>query len=79
MGIAYTLQVVAQKYAKPAHAAIILSMESPFAAVGGWIILQEILTGRAFFGCAMMLAGMLVSQLYPHIRAFLGRKAEVVS
>ncbi|MEE4358346.1 MAG: DMT family transporter [Desulfococcaceae bacterium] len=79
VGIAYTLQVVAQKYAKPAHAAIILSMESPFAAVGGWIILQEILTGRAFFGCAMMLAGMLVSQLYPHIRAFLGRKAEVVS
>jgi drug/metabolite transporter (DMT)-like permease len=68
VGIAYTLQVVAQKNAKAAHAAIILSMESPFAALGGWLLLNEILTGRSFFGCMLMLGGMLVSQLSPLIK-----------
>jgi len=67
VGIAYTLQVVAQKNAKAAHAAIILSMESPFAALGGWIVLNEILNGRSLFGCMLMLGGMLVSQLSPLI------------
>lgn len=78
VGIAYTLQVVAQKYAKPAHAAIILSMESPFAAIGGWLILNEILSGRSLFGCALMLAGMLISQLWPYILRSLFRKSEAV-
>lgn len=68
VGIAYTLQVVAQKDAKPSHAAIILSMESPFAALGGWLILNEILSARSMFGCALMLAGMLISQLHPLFR-----------
>jgi drug/metabolite transporter (DMT)-like permease len=68
VGIAYTLQVVAQRDAKASHAAIILSMESPFAALGGWLILNEILSPRAMFGCGLMLAGMLVSQLYPLFR-----------
>ncbi len=78
VGIAYTLQVVAQKYAKPAHAAIILSMESPFAAIGGWLILNEILSGRSLLGCALMLAGMLISQLWPYLsRSFL-QKPEAV-
>jgi len=63
VGIAYTLQVVAQKKAHPAHAAIILSLESVFAAVGGWLILGEALSPRAMTGCALMLAGMIVSQL----------------
>lgn len=63
VGIAYTLQVVAQKQAPPAHAAIILSLESVFAAVGGWLILGELLSLRAMIGCALMLAGMIISQL----------------
>jgi len=78
VGIAYTLQVVAQKYAKPAHAAIILSMESPFAAIGGWLILNEILTRRSFFGCALMMTGMLISQLWPYIARSFCRKTETV-
>jgi drug/metabolite transporter (DMT)-like permease len=65
VGVAYTLQVVAQKKAKPAHAAIILSLEAVFAAVGGWLILGETLSPRAIAGCALMLSGMLVSQLWP--------------
>jgi len=63
VGIAYTLQVVAQKQAHPAHAAIILSLESVFAAIGGWLILGEFLSLRAMLGCALMLAGMIISQL----------------
>ena len=43
VGVAYTLQVVAQRDARPAHAAILLSMECPFAALGGWLILSEML------------------------------------
>ncbi|KUO77038.1 MAG: hypothetical protein APF77_17390 [Clostridia bacterium BRH_c25] len=63
VGIAYTLQVVAQKNAKPSHAAIILSMETVFAAVGGALLLNENLGGRGYFGCALMFAGMLLTQV----------------
>ncbi|MGD8343073.1 MAG: DMT family transporter [Desulfobacterales bacterium] len=64
VGIAYTLQVIAQRDAHPAHAAILLSMEAVFAAVGGWLILDEIMSARGLFGCGLMLAGMLLSQLW---------------
>jgi len=64
VGVAYTLQVVAQKEARPAHAAIILSLEAVFAAIGGWIILGETLTARAITGCTLMFCGMLLSQLW---------------
>lgn len=63
VAVAYTLQVVAQVRAQPAPAALILSLESVFAAVGGWLILAEGLSRRALLGCALMLAGVLVSQL----------------
>jgi drug/metabolite transporter (DMT)-like permease len=65
VGVAYTLQVVAQRDAQPAHAAIILSLEAVFAALGGWLLLGEILSLRALVGCGLMLAGMLLSQLKP--------------
>ncbi len=65
VGVAYTLQVVAQHDAKPAHAAIILSLEAVFAAIAGWFILGEVLGLRALVGCGLMLAGMLLSQLRP--------------
>ena len=64
VGVAYTLQVVAQRDAHPAHAAILLSMECPFAALGGWLILSEILGFRGLLGSGLMLAGMLISQLW---------------
>lgn len=64
VGIAYTLQVVAQKDAHPAHAAILLSLEAVFAALGGWLLLGEVLAPRGFFGCGLMLAGMLLTQLW---------------
>lgn len=63
VGIAYTLQAFGQKYAKPSHAAIILSMESVFASIGGLILLGEVMTLKGYLGCGLMLAGMLLSQL----------------
>ena len=63
IGIAFTMQVVAQKYSPPTHAAIIMSLEAVFAAVGGWLILNEGLSPRAIIGCALMLTGMIVSRL----------------
>ncbi len=65
VGIAYTLQVVAQKDAPPAHASIILSLETVFAAISGWILLGEVLSFRTLIGCVLMLAGMLLVQLWP--------------
>ncbi len=62
VAVAYTLQVVAQRRAQPAHAAIILSFESVFAALGGWLVLSEGLSVRALIGCALMLAGILLAQ-----------------
>jgi drug/metabolite transporter (DMT)-like permease len=62
VGVAYTLQVVAQRSAPPAHAAILLSLESVFAALGGLAILGESLPARSAIGCAVMFAGMLASQ-----------------
>lgn len=63
VGVAYTLQVIAQKTAHPAYASIILSLEAVFAAVGGWLILHETLSGRALSGCLLMLGGMVVVQV----------------
>lgn len=63
IGIAYTLQVVGQRFAKAAPAAIILSMESVFAVFWGWLILNEVLTTKILLGSILMLAGMLVSQI----------------
>jgi len=65
VAVAYTLQVLGQSRARPVHAALILSLESVFAAVGGWLILSEGLTPRALAGCALMLGGVLLAQLTP--------------
>ena len=64
VGIAYSLQIYGQKNSPASHAAIILSLEAVFAALGGWIMLNEILSGRGISGCILMLAGMLISQLF---------------
>ena len=67
VGIAYTLQVIAQRDAHPAHASILLSMEGAFAVLGGWLMLGETLSLRGLAGCALMLTGMLLSQLWTHL------------
>lgn len=63
IGLGYTGQVVAQRSAKSAHAAIILSLESAFAALFGWAILGETLSPQQLAGCGLMLISMLLAQL----------------
>ncbi len=62
VGLAFTLQLVAQKNVIPSHAAIILSTESLFAAIGGWLLLNEQLTPIEMMGAAFMLSGVILSQ-----------------
>jgi drug/metabolite transporter (DMT)-like permease len=62
VGIANTLQAVAQRHAPPAHAVIILCLEGCFAALAGALIFHEIPGIRALLGAALMLCGMLVTQ-----------------
>lgn len=64
VGIAYTLQVVAQQHVHPAYASIILSFETVFAAIGGWLLLNEMLSLRNLTGCLLMLAGMIMVQVW---------------
>jgi drug/metabolite transporter (DMT)-like permease len=63
IGIGYTLQIVAQRYTAPTHAAIILSLESLFAAVAGWLMLNEVMTTQMAVGAGLMLTGMILAQI----------------
>ena len=62
-GIAYTLQIIAQKTTDATVASIIMSLESVFAAIGGWLILSESLSGVELAGCALVFAAVLLSQV----------------
>lgn len=69
IGIGYTLQAMGQRFAPPADAAILLSMEAPFAALFGWLMLSERLVPIQVLGCGLMLAAMLLAQISPLKRA----------
>ncbi len=62
-GVAYTCQIIGQKNADPTYASIILSTESMFGAIGGALILHEVMTTRGYTGCALIFAGVIISQL----------------
>ncbi|MHC4247400.1 MAG: DMT family transporter [Planctomycetota bacterium] len=62
IGVAFFLQIVAQRKSPPSHVAILLSLEAVFAAIGGWWLLDEIYDERTMLGCGLMLAGILASQ-----------------
>ncbi len=76
-GLAYTGQIVAQRHAPAADAAIILSMESAFAALSGWLALGETLTAQQLAGCALIFAGMLLAQLPSFISSAGTRRSKV--
>jgi len=63
VGVAYTLQIVAQKHVDPSRAAILLSLEAVFAVLAGWLMLAELLNSRESWGCILMFAGMMLSQM----------------
>lgn len=64
IGIGYTLQIVAQKETPPSDAAVILSMEAAVAALSGWLILDERLSTIQIYGCLLMLAAMILAQIF---------------
>lgn len=63
MGVAYSLQIVGQKNLEPTTASLIMSLESVFAALGGWLILHNTMTPRELCGCGLVFAGVIISQL----------------
>lgn len=62
MGVAYSLQIVGQKDVEPAAASLIMSLESVFAALGGWWLLEERMTGWELLGCGLVFAAVILSQ-----------------
>lgn len=63
MGVAYSLQIMGQKELEPTLASLIMSLESVFAALGGWWLLKERMTATELLGCAMVFAAVILSQL----------------
>lgn len=61
--LGYTLQIVGQKSTDPTLASLIMCLESVFAALGGWLVLGEALSGREIFGCALMLSASVIALL----------------
>ncbi len=68
-GVAFTLQIIGQRHADPAPAAVIMSLESLFGALAGGIVLGETLSMRELIGCVLMGTGMLVSQAGGYVLA----------
>ena len=62
-GVAYTLQIVGQKNVNPAIASLILSLESCFSVLAGWLVLGERLSVRESAGCVLMFAAIILAQL----------------
>ena len=62
-GVAYTLQMVAQRHTDPTVASLLLSLESVFAALAGAVILGEVLNARELTGCILMFVAIVLSQL----------------
>lgn len=63
MGVAYTLQIVGQKRVTPSAAALLMSLESVFAALFGWLLLHETMTRAEELGCLLVFAAVVISQL----------------
>lgn len=63
MGVAYSLQIVGQKHLEPTPAALIMSLESVFAVLGGWLILQETMTQWETIGCCLVFSAVILSQI----------------
>ena len=62
-GVAYTLQIIAQKNADPTVASLLLSLESVFSVLAGWVILHQSLSIRELFGCVLMFGAIILAQL----------------
>lgn len=73
VGIAYTLQVVGQQWVPPTRASLLMSLESFFSAVGGALLLGEVMTPRGYLGCALIFLGTLLAQAPARLPKWLQR------
>lgn len=71
-GAGYTLQVVGQKGLNPTVASLLMSLESVFSVLGGWVILHETMSGRELFGCVLIFIAVILAQI--PLEAFQRRK-----
>jgi len=71
-GIAFTLQIVAQRHTPPAEAALIMSLESVFSALAGAVVLGEMLSLRAAIGAALIMLGVVLVETCPALLAAAG-------
>lgn len=62
-GVAYTLQIVGQKYTEPTTATLIMSLEAVFAVLAGWLILGEVMTGKEIVGCILVFIAVILAQV----------------
>ena len=63
MGVAYSLQIVGQKHLEPTPASLIMSLESVYAVLFGWLLLNETMTGWEITGCVLVFAAVILSQI----------------
>jgi drug/metabolite transporter (DMT)-like permease len=69
-GVAYTLQIVGQKYTEPTTATLIMSLEAVFAVLAGWLILGEVMTGKEIVGCVLVFVAVILAQIPLPARLF---------
>ena len=62
-GVAYTLQIIAQKNADPTVASLLLSLESVFSVLAGWVLLGQELSLKELFGCVLIFCAIILAQL----------------
>ena len=62
-GVAYTLQIVGQKHCNPVLACMIMSLESAFALLSGWLLLGQAMTSREILGCVLVFAAIMLAQI----------------
>lgn len=75
-GVAYTMQIYGQKYAEPAIASLSMSLESVFAALGGWVIAGNALSLPEFLGCALVFLAIVLAQMPQLIESRRAKKQE---
>ena len=62
-GAGYTLQMIGQQFTDPTVASLILSLEAVFGVLGGWLVLQEIMTPREVIGCMVVFTAIILAQV----------------
>ena len=76
-GVAYTLQIVGQKDVNPAIASLILSLESCFSVLAGWVVLKQQLSSREALGCVLMFTAIILAQI-PERRVLLKERGKII-